>query len=53
MGKKVAWSVTSPTPLAGGWVVKFVGSTSAAGFFAVTNTGSTTTTCGTTVLATA
>lgn len=50
-GSEVSWSVTSPTPLASGWTVKFVGSVDTAGSFAVTPvTSSVTTTCGGTVL---
>lgn len=50
-GQQVAWSLTSPTPLARGWVVKFVASTSANGFFTVTPvTGAVTTDCGGTVI---
>lgn len=50
-GSEVSWSVTSPTPLAGGWIVKFVGSDSTAGSFNVDPVASSvTTTCGGTVL---
>lgn len=50
-GSEVSWSVTSPTPLAGGWIVKFVGHASTPGSFAVTAVAdSVTTTCGGTVL---
>jgi len=50
-GSEVSWSVTSPTPLAGGWIVKFVGSDSTPGSFNVDPVASSvTTTCGGTVL---
>jgi hypothetical protein len=50
-GSEVSWSVTSPTPLAGGWIVKFVGSAGTPGSFAVDEVANAvTTTCGGTVL---
>lgn len=50
-GSEVSWSVTSPTPLAGGWVVKFVGHATTPGSFNVSPVSSAvTTTCGGTVL---
>lgn len=52
-GKEVAWSFTSPTPLAGEWIVKFVGSSDTTGYFVTSNTASTTLDCAGTVLASA
>jgi hypothetical protein len=50
-GSEVSWSVTSPTPLASGWVVKFVGHATTPGSFAVDLvSNAVTTTCGGTVL---
>jgi len=51
LGSAVAWSVTSPTPLAGGWLIKFVAEVGAVTHFKVTPVaGSVTQDCAGTVL---